>query len=94
MRGAKMPILAVAIAGFPFGCVLAHGNEAHEFAWSSLIVPLGITTFALVILTGCAGLFMRKKPKLLFKWHKRLAIITIVAAVCHAALVLLFHGHG
>ena len=66
-------------------------HETGGFAWSRLIVPFGITTLSLLVLTFLAGWFMRIKRKLLFKWHRRLAIAALVAALCHALLVILFH---
>lgn len=65
-------------------------REAPSFAWYRLIVPVGIATLSLLVLTFLAGWFMRTNRKLLFKWHKRLAIATIVTAVCHALLVIFF----
>jgi len=63
---------------------------SYSFAWSRLVIPFGITTLSLVVLTACTGLFMRKKPKLLFGWHKRLAFAAVFAGACHAMLVILF----
>jgi hypothetical protein len=44
-------------------------------------------------LTVCFGFFMKKNPKVLLNWHKRLAYVTIIAASCHATLVMLAHNH-
>lgn len=76
-----------------------HEGHVHEepesrslsFPWGRLIVPMGITTFSLLVLTFLAGWFMAKKRKLLFRWHRRLAIATLVSATIHALLVILFH---
>jgi len=65
-------------------------RETPPFAWYRLIVPVGIATLSLLVLTFLAGWFMRINRKLLFKWHKRLAIATLVTAVCHALLVIFF----
>jgi len=94
MGRAKNTIFGVAIIASVTDPVLAHESHTMGFAWGSLIVPLGITTLALLLLAGSAGIFMRRKPKLLLKWHKRLAIATLTAALCHAAVVFLFHFEG
>ncbi len=65
-------------------------RETPAFAWYRLIVPFGIATLSLLILTFLAGWLMRINRKLLFKWHKRLAITTLVIAACHALLVIFF----
>ena len=65
-------------------------RETPSFAWYRLIVPFGIATLSLLVLTFLAGWFMRLKRKLLFKWHRRLAIATFIAALCHLLLVILF----
>jgi len=79
----------------------AAGDPANpasgESWWSGIDKPevietLGIVTISLVILTAAAGLFMRKKPKLLVKWHKRLAVLTILAALLHGAMAYWFFG--
>jgi hypothetical protein len=35
---------------------------------------------------------MKKNPKVLHKWHRRLAYVLIVVALCHATLVMLAHN--
>ena len=54
----------------------------------SLIIPMGITTFSLLVLTAGAGMFMRRKPRVLLKLHRRLAVATLVSACTHLFLVL------
>ena len=68
--------------------VLAH---AHAFAWSRLVKPLGVVTLVLLLLTAGAGLFRRRSPRVLLKLHKILAALTVISALCHAAIVFLFH---
>ena len=63
----------------------------RRFSPARLIKPLGITTATLLVLTACAGFFMPKKRKLLFKLHRWLAVATLIAALCHVTLVILFH---
>lgn len=49
-----------------------------------LIKPLGITTYALILLTLLSGLLRWK-----LKFHRGLAISATILATVHAALVLL-----
>jgi len=63
----------------------------RRFSPARLIKPLGITAATLLVLTACAGFFMPKKRKLLFKLHRWLAVATLIAALCHVTLVILFH---
>lgn len=65
-------------------------EQKRGFPWGRLVKPLGITTLVLLLLTASAGWFRRLKPRLLFKCHKVLALATVIAALCHAALVILF----
>ena len=76
----------------------AVASEGHAYSTvpgpsplAKLVVPMGIMTLVLVILTVSAGLLRRRKPKLLLKWHKRLGILTLITALIHAALVLFTH---
>ncbi|HUT33477.1 MAG TPA: hypothetical protein VNE39_08370 [Planctomycetota bacterium] len=76
----------------------AEGEGAHAdnhehavgFAWGMLLKPLGITTLVLLALTASTGLLRRKNPRLLLKCHKALALLTVLAALCHATLAFLF----
>ena len=79
-----------------FGAVVTdeghdHGAHAFELTPGAFVEPMGITTLSLLVLTVVVGLFRRRQPKLLLKWHKRLGIITLVSALIHAALVLIAH---
>jgi len=56
------------------------------------VEPFGLATLSLLIATFCFGFFMKKNPKVLHKWHKRLAYVTIIVASCHATLVVLAHN--
>jgi len=60
------------------------------FGWIGFIKPMGIVTLSLLVSTACAGFFMRRKRELLFRWHKRLAVATLIAGGIHATLVFLF----
>jgi len=66
-------------------------DRQHGFALGRLVRPLGIATLILLLTTASAGFFRRLKPRLLIKWHKRLAPATVIVALCHAILVLFFH---
>jgi hypothetical protein len=77
-----------------FGGVVAqaeydYGNQGSRLTLPGLIKPVGIAAFSCLVLTVAAALLRRKKPKLLFKWHKRLGIVTLVLAVTHLILVLI-----
>ncbi|MHC4494988.1 MAG: hypothetical protein ACYSYM_04105 [Planctomycetota bacterium] len=79
-----------------FGGVVAeiahdHRNHAGGLTLAGLIKPVGIAAFSCLVLTVAAALLRRKKPKFLFKWHRRLGIVTLVLAVIHLILVLIAH---
>lgn len=57
-----------------------------------LVEPFGLATLSLLSVTFCFGLFMRKKPKVLLNWHRRLAYVTIIVALSHATLVFIAHN--
>jgi len=70
-----------------------HARHDHsvQAALAGLVKPAGITTLTLLFATALAGLLRRKKPKFLLKWHKRLAVTTLVLAIIHVTLVLTAH---
>ncbi len=68
-----------------------HQHQSSELMPAKLIKPMGIITLSLLTLTVMAGLFRRKRPKLLLKWHKRLGITAMVSAIIHLILVLIAH---
>ena len=79
-----------------FGGTAAAGGEHVEhnhggFLMAALIRPMGIATLSLVAITVCLGLFRRRNPKLLLKWHKRLGPTALLAGAIHAVLVMLAH---
>jgi len=95
MKSTLYLVIAVAllISVVPASGARADAGESREtpsFAWYRLIVPFGIATLSLMVLTFLAGWFMRFKRKILFKWHRSLAIATLIAALCHLLLVILF----
>jgi hypothetical protein len=62
------------------------------FNWSSLVVPLGITTLTLLLITAATGLFRRKLRRRFLTVHKVFAWATVGVALCHAALVMVLIG--
>jgi len=68
------------------------GAGRSGFHVGQLVEPFGVATLSLLSITFCLGYFMKKKPKLFLKWHRRLAYVTIVVAFCHATLVLIAHN--
>ena len=67
-----------------------HARHGH-LEWADLAKPMGITTFSLLAITASLGLLMKRKPRVLRKWHHRAAALTLISAACHATLVILFH---
>ena len=69
------------------------GHEHAHWGFSpvSLIVPMGIATLSPIAVTVFLGLFRRRLPKLMFKWHKRTGVLALLAGATHAALVLLIY---
>jgi hypothetical protein len=63
-----------------------------EFQPGQYIEAFGLATLSLLTVTFCFGLFMKRNPKVLHKWHRRLAYVTIIVAFCHATLVMLAHN--
>jgi len=77
-----------------FGGVVAeiapeNSDREMRLTLPGLIKPVGIAAFSCLVLTVAAALLRRRKPKLLFKWHRRLGIVTLVLAATHLILVLI-----
>jgi hypothetical protein len=69
-----------------------HGSgPSTGFALYELIKPVGILTLLSLATTVLMGVFRRKNLKLLFKWHKRLGVATLVLALVHVTLILVAH---
>ena len=82
---------ALVIALFLIPLKLFADAESHEHTVSSfnlfqLIKPLGIITYSFIALTMIAGFFRWK-----LKYHRLLAIMTIVCASIHAGLIFYLH---
>jgi putative Mn2+ efflux pump MntP len=53
--------------------------------WFSLILPLGIATYTMLLLTILIG---KRIIKIRFKYHKVSAVITLCLATCHGFLAI------
>jgi len=85
-------ILNVVLAGTLYASGNSHEHQAAgHFKPASLIEPLGALTFLCLISTFILGQLMPKNRKTLFSWHKRMAFITLIVALTHVSMVLLFH---
>ena len=62
-------------------------KENKDMDLGRFVIPLGILTYTLLLVTVLSGLF-RVKLKLNFKHHKLLALLTIVLATIHAGIVI------
>lgn len=76
--------------------VFANGSiDNHQsgnlFNFSNVIAPLGIITLICLITTFTLGLLMSKNRKVLFPWHKRISFTTLILALMHGTMVLIFH---
>jgi membrane-bound acyltransferase YfiQ involved in biofilm formation len=93
----KMSIIILFILNVAIACTVYASEGGHEhqaaghFKPASLIEPLGALTFLCLISTFILGRLMPKNRKTLFPWHKRMAVITLIVALTHVSMVLLFH---
>ena len=55
---------------------------------SRFIMPAGITGASLLFLTAILGLSIKKARNRILPWHKRVAILTVLAVITHVTLVL------
>ena len=55
---------------------------------ADLIIPMGIATLSLVVITIFLGLFMRKSYRLMRKLHLIFAFAALACGAFHASLVL------
>jgi len=65
---------------------MIHTLALLPFFGLPMVVYGGMFTFLLMVFTATVGLLNFKKPStaIPFKWHPRLAIITITLAILHA----------
>ena len=66
-----------------------YGGE-HEKGFEGLAPLLGVITILCLITTFLFGVFMKKKRQILFPWHKRLGILTLISALAHATMIVMF----
>lgn len=83
-------VLCWVLAALPADAQEDEQDERTTLNVLALIEPLGISTLSLLSATALAGLFMKKNRRVLLRVHKTLAILTVISAICHASLVLLF----
>jgi len=75
---------------FPLSVYAAKAGQGRgEGFRSDIIVTLGAMTITCLAVTFLMGYFMPKNRKLLFIWHKRMAIATVALAACHALMVMI-----
>jgi hypothetical protein len=90
VRIIALPVLNMAMAGRLYAN--GHGHQAAgHFKPAELIEHLGALTFLSLIATFIPGQLMPKNRKTFFPWHKRMAVITLIVALTHITMVLLFH---
>ena len=82
--------LNAATSGFAYASGHGDGHGSGR-SFGGFIVLLGILTLACLLSTFILGILMPKKRKLLFPWHKKLGIVTVIAAILHGMMVLFFH---
>jgi hypothetical protein len=78
---------AAAFTAFYSGLALAADGFNINKTLDSLTIPFGIATYSLVITAVILGFNIRKKPKLIMKWHKRIAVTALCFATCHGLIV-------
>ncbi len=83
-------IILVGFARSSFAFAKNYGYEHHErFESEAVIVTIGILTLISMVLTVLMGFFIPKNRKLLFLWHRKAALATLILGVLHALMVLL-----
>lgn len=71
-----------------------HEEDADHHEHSELgeiAGALGLVTLLSLITTLILGLTMRKNPKVLMPWHKRIATFTVIVGITHGALMMYLH---
>jgi nitrogen fixation/metabolism regulation signal transduction histidine kinase len=65
-----------------------HEHEEGKMFWLVRFVkPVGVITFGFLIATLLSGLLRRRLGRRFTRVHTTLAVLTLLAAVCHAVLV-------
>ena len=90
----SMGLLIMMTVGWA-GNALAKGepglDDPESTIFKLLIIPLGVATFVSIVTTLTLGLKMARNRAAIFPWHRRMAISTMLLALCHATLVIIFH---
>ena len=71
-----------------------HTSQEHGgglLILARLIVPMGIITLSLVVITVILVVFRRINVHLMMKWHKRIGIAALISGAIHAIFVLFAH---
>jgi hypothetical protein len=71
--------------------LLANGGQHDESPFRAAIPVLGILTFLSLLTTFTLGLLFHHKRTKVFQGHRRMAFTTLILAMIHGAMVLLFH---
>jgi hypothetical protein len=67
------------------------GTHAAESPFEVVVLVLGVLTFIPLVTTLTIGLLFHRKRPNLFSWHRRMALTTLVFAVIHLTMALIFH---
>jgi len=87
------PVRAEGVAPAPTtgaaGVAQDHEEQEEEQALEEVGHVLGFLTVGLLAATICLSVFRRVKPRPMLAWHKVLGLVTLGAAVAHAAIMIL-----
>ena len=84
-----LPFFALAHEGHAEQTEAVATSFSLSFPLYRLIVPLGVATYLLIILTALSGIFRRKLKRRFMPLHKTLVILTICVATTHALIAWL-----
>ena len=93
MKKISSILLAFTFVAMTSVCAFASTGPGLAGVLDKIIIPFGIFTYLLVAATVVIGFNIRKKPKVMMKWHKRIAIAAITFATCHGLFVSLLEYH-
>ena len=81
--------MAIGLLGFAQVVSAEEVTAEGGFSWIPFIKPLGVCTFCLLMATVLTGLFRRQLKRKFLRIHTLFAVLTLIAAVFHGALVVL-----
>ena len=93
MKKIRSLFLASAIVALTSVYALASTGPHLASILDKIIIPFGIMTYLIVGATAIIGFNIRKKPKVLRKWHRCIAIVALCVATCHGIFVALLEYH-